>query len=112
MRANLCFEEANQAFKESIKGLNKKIAAREKAKLSLKQQNEAYLLEQQSQHDELKRLELRQSQSKELVDVHRARIKEHTTREVERIMSEHGLENPVIQLSEGENNRIRIHIEE
>ena len=105
-------KESNQAFKESIKQLNKKIAAKEKAKLSLKEQNEAFLIEQQSQHEEQKRLELRQSQAKELGDVHRARIKEHTTREVERIMSEHGLENPVIQLSEGENNRIRIHIEE
>ena len=105
-------KESNQAFKESIKQLNKKIAAKEKAKLSLKEQNEAFLIEQQSQYEEQKRLELRQSQAKELGDVHRARIKEHTTREVERIMSEHGLENPVIQLSEGENNRIRIHIEE
>ena len=37
---------------------------------------------------------------------------EHTTLEIQRIMSEHGMDNPAIELSEDENNRIRIHIEE
>ena len=103
---------ANQAFKESIKALNKEIATKEKAQEALKQQNEERLLEQVGQQARLEELELRKDQASELGDVHRARIKEHTTREVERIMAEHGLENPVIQLSEDENNRIRIHIEE
>jgi hypothetical protein len=103
---------ANQAFKESIKALNKEMATKEKAQQALKLKNEERLLEQLGQQARLEELELRKEQASEFGDVHRARIKEHTTREVERIMAEHGLENPVIQLSEDENNRIRIHIEE
>jgi hypothetical protein len=64
------------------------------------------------QKETLEQLELRMEQANQLDDVHRSRVREHTTREIQRIMSEHGLDDPTIELSEGENNQIRIHIEE
>jgi len=103
---------ANQAFKESIKALNKEIATKEKAQEALKQQNEDRLLEHLALQARSEELELRKNQASEFNDVHRERVKDHVAQEVQRMMAEHGLENPVIQLSEDENNRIRIHIEE
>lgn len=104
--------EANQSFERNVKELNQKIASKEQAIASLRQKNEEKLKEEHTLKLEMERLEKRQEQSKELIDVHRSRIKEHTSREIERIIAETGIENPSIELSEGENNIIRIHIEE
>ena len=40
------------------------------------------------------------------------RTKEHITNEVQRILTEHGMDNPDIEISEDNDNQIRIRIEE
>ncbi len=104
---------ANQSVqRRASRRWTKRWQPKKKAQQALKLKNERTALGPTRSWLKIGELELRKEQASEFGDVHRARIKEHTTREVERIMAEHGLENPVIQLSEDENNRIRIHIEE
>ena len=110
--SNNVANEAKAAFKQSVKELNQKISTKEKARVELKTRSEEQRRVEMEQEETLERLELRMEQSNQLVDVHRSRVREHTTQEIQRIMSGHGLDNPTIELSEGENNQIRIHIEE
>ena len=104
--------EANETFKQSVSEINRKIMNTEKAHAKLKKRNEEELSQSLAQEEKLEQLELRKEQSRQFVDVHNSRVQEHTTREIQRIISEHGLDDPTIELSEGENNLIRIHIEE
>ena len=105
-------EEANDAFNQTIAELTQKITAKEQAKTELHAKTVAQRQIEAEQSEELEVLEQRMAQSQDFVDMHRGRVREHTTLEIQRIMSEHGMDNPAIELSEDENNRIRIHIEE
>ena len=104
--------EANEMFNNTVKELTDKIRQKEKAKANLAQKHEEMQKIDTEQQAQMEQLELRREQSKQLVDVHKARVKHHVEGEIKRILSGHGLDNPNIELSEDENNRIRIHIEE
>lgn len=110
MKASI--KEANAKLEASVQELKKNIAAREKAHASLQERNKKQLEEQNMQKERMEELEHRQSQSKKMIEVHDARTKEHVNIQIQRMLSEHGLEDPTIEISEGENNQIRIHIEE
>ena len=105
-------EEANEAFSQTIAELNQKITAKEQAHTDLHSIAEAQRKIELEQNEQLEVLEQRMAQSQDFVEIHRSRIREHTTLEIQRIMSEHGMDDPTIELSEGENNQIRLHIEE
>ena len=105
-------EEANKAFSQTISELNQKITAKEQAHTALHSIAEAQRKIELEQNEQLEVLEQRMAQSQDFVEIHRSRIREHTTLEIQRIMSEHGMDDPTIELSEGENNQIRLHIEE
>jgi hypothetical protein len=105
-------EEANEAFSQTIAELNQKITAKEQAHTDLHSIAEAQRKIELEQNEQLEVLEQRMAQSQDFVKIHRSRIREHTTLEIQRIMSEHGMDDPTIELSEGENNQIRLHIEE
>ena len=105
-------EKANEAFNQTITELNQKIAAKEQAQTDIHAKTKAQRQIEAEQSEELEVLEQRMAQSQDFVDMHRGRVREHTTLEIQRIMSEHGMDNPAIELSEDENNRIRVHIEE
>ena len=110
MKASI--EEANEAFNQTIAELTQKIAAKEQAKTDLHAKTVAQRQIEAEQNEQLEILEQRMTESQNLVAVHRSRVQERTSLEIQRIMSEHGIENPTIELSEDPNNRIRIHIEE
>ena len=105
-------EEANEVFNQTIAELNQKIAAKDKAKKDLHAKAAAQRKIEIEQNEQLEILEQRMTESQNLISVHRNRIQERTSQEIQRIMTEHGIENPTIELSEDQNNRIRIHIEE
>ena len=105
-------EEANEAFNQTIEELNQKIAAKERAQTDLHAKAKVQRQIEAEQSEELEVLEQRMAQSQDFVDMHRGRVRERATLEIQRIMSEHGMDNPTIELSEGENNRIRLHLEE
>lgn len=105
-------KEAKATFEKTVQELQHNIQLKEAAKAALAEQETKATSEHKEHLKIMKRLEERQGQSKEIIDVHGSRVKEHTTQEIKRMMSEHGMVNPTIELSELENNRIRIHIEE
>lgn len=109
---NTSVKEANEAFTQTISELNQKIAAKEQARTDLQARSEAQRKIELEQNEQLEVLEQRMAQSQDFVELHRDRVRERTTLEIQRIMSEHGMNDPTIELSEGENNQIRLHIEE
>jgi hypothetical protein len=104
--------EAQNLLAESLLEIENTIDMSEHKSLALQSERKQQDAIQAEQKEKLKTLRLRKAQSKEFLQVHNLRTKEHITNEVQRILTEHGMDNPDIEISEDNDNQIRIRIEE
>ena len=103
---------AQNLLKESLSEIANTISEKEeKSKTLLTERREQDSIQEQ-QGTQMETLELRKNQSKQFLDVHQSRVKSHTNDEVQRILSQHGLESSSVEISEDDENQIRIRIEE
>ena len=104
--------EAQNLLAESLLEIENTIHMNEHKSLAMLSERKQQDAIQAEQKEKLETLRLRKAQSKEFLQVHNQRTKEHITNEVQRILTEHGMDNPDIEISEDNDNQIRIRIEE
>ena len=97
--------EAQNLLAESLLEIENTIDMSEHKSLALLSERKQQDAIQAGQKEKLETLRLRKAQSKEFLQVHNQRTKEHITNEVQRILTEHGMDNPDIEISEDNDNR-------
>ena len=111
-QTRLRLKEVRKTLDENLEELREKIQLSDK-KLESNDSKKLELIELQKVHlTEMEHLEQRKTQSLEYLGTHNLRIRERTDAEIKRIVEQHGIENPNINIDTNESGQIRIVIDQ
>jgi hypothetical protein len=111
-QTRLRLKEVRNTLDENLEELREKIQLSDK-KLQNNDSKKLELIElQKVQITKMEHLEQRKTQSLEYLGTHNLRIRERTDAEIKRIVEQHGIENPNINIDTNESGQIRIVIDQ